>query len=183
MYIDKNMDNDLGIGLGISIGIVVIIVGCYLLYKKSKVAKRKSDPEINEKVKDTIVSFINDIILDYYNEYRVNYLAVRFNIKELETTTSYVLKTKRIGSLSSIIDYYHESTVVEYLKQNIINKYDILVPVDDQLEFVTEVSRIEGKIKAVESVKDKLPVEDYNNLMRELEEDMIYYKKKFANTI
>ncbi len=184
LYMEKDLKegsgNDLGleISLGIGIGLAVVVVG-YLLYKKATAPKMKTEG-LDEGVKDSIDSFINDIILDYYNEYRVNFLAIRYNIKELETTTSYVFKTKRIGSLSGIVGLDQVSSGEKYLGELIHERYNVFVPADEQLSFITEVSRIEGKMKAVESVKGSLPEEDYNKLISELKEDMVYYKRKYT---
>lgn len=184
MYIEKDSGNNfnLEISLGIGLGIAVIVVG-YLLFKKASSPKTKVDKGIDDDAKHAIDYFINSIISDYYNEYRINYISVTYNLKELETKTSYVFKTKRIGSLSNIVDFSQVSSGEKYLKKLIEKKYNILLSTDNILLFIIEVSRIEGKIKAVESVKMQIPEDDYSKLIGELEEDIIYYKKKYSTTI
>ena len=183
LYLEKEQDSgsdwDLEIILGIGIGIAVVVAG-YYIYKKATATKTKKERGIDEGTKHAINSFIDDIILDYYNEYRINYLAVRYNIKELETKTSYVFTTNRIGSLSSIVDFSEISSGEKYLEDLLYERYNVVVPADDQLSFITEISRIEGKIKALESVKAQIPKEDYNKLICELEEDVMFYKKKYT---
>jgi hypothetical protein len=158
----------------------LIALGFY--FNKTK-NKNTSDTVIDDKVQFAIVNFINEIISDYYDEYRMNYLAVRYDITELESETSYVFKTKRIGTLANILDYNQVSFGEKFLKELIEKKYDVVVPINTQLSFITEISRIEGKIKAIESVKDLLTEKDYKRLKSELEEDLIYYKKKYSSTI
>lgn len=179
MDIENDLDNGLGLGIGLGIGIAAVIVG-YYFYKKSTAVKTTSKLGNNEEVRIALGSFVNDIIQDYYNEYRFNFLAGRFNITELEREKSYVFETKRIGSLVNIVGFNKVSIGEEYLGEIIIEKYNVVIHADDQLSFITEMSRIEGKIKAVESVKAQLPKEDYNKLIGELEEDLNYYKEKYS---
>jgi len=166
----------------VGLGIVVVIVVLFLKMKP-KTSKTTSGVIVDDKVKVHIVAFINEIISDYYNEYRINYLSARYNIKELESDTSYVFKTKRIGSLIDILDYSQVPFGDKYLEGLIVEKYNVVISADDQLPFIIEISRIEGKIKAVESVKAFLPEEDYKRLIIELEEDILYYKNRYSITV
>lgn len=167
----------------IVIGVIVVIATLLFFVYKKQTAPNISDNEVlNKKTKEIIKEFLNEIVSDYYNEYRINYLANRYNIKVLESETAYVFKTKRIGSLSSMIDYSQVDLGAKYLIRIIVEKYQVNIPINEQLAFITEVSRIEGKIKAVESVKSLLPEEDYKRLISELEDDIIYYKQKFSTS-
>ena len=161
--------------------IIAVVIGVLFFYKKTKVVSTTTDIVEDDKVKKAILKLINEVILDYRNEYLMNYLGARYNIKEFEPETSYVFKTKRIGSLANIMDFDQVPFGKKYLTELIVEKYNINIPVDDQLSFITEVSRIEGKIEAVESVKALLPEEDYNRLTEELQDDIIYYKKRYTN--
>jgi hypothetical protein len=172
----------LNIGLVIIVSIVILIVVMFFKMK-SMAIKTTSAIAPDDKVKDAIEEFVEEIISDYYNEYRINYLAVRHNIKELESNTSYAFKTKKIGSLINILDIKQVSYGVKYIGELILKKYNVVIPVDKHLSFIIDISRIEGKIKAVESVKALLPIEDYKKLISELEEDIIYYIKKYTNTV
>ena len=166
--------------MSLVIGLVlVLIIIVFFLHKQSTAVKTSSVIVIDDKVKTGIITFVDQIILDYYNEYQINYLSVRYNIKELESETSYVFKTKRIGTLANILDFNQVSFGEKFLKELIEEKYNVVVSIADQLSFITEISRIEGKIKAVESVKNILLEEDYKRLISEFEEDIIYYKNKF----
>src|SRR5690606_33086809 len=85
LYIEKEQDTgsdwDVEIILGIGIGIAVMIAG-YYIYKKATSPKTKKEGGIDETAKHSIDSLINEIIEDYYHEYKINFLAVRYNIKE-----------------------------------------------------------------------------------------------------
>lgn len=161
------------------IGLVIVVV-IVVLYLKMKPKKQKTISVIDDKVKARIQTFINEIISDYYNEYRINYLSVRFNIRELESNKSYAFKTKRIGTLKDILEYSKVPLGIKYLDQFIQNKYSVNISENNQLPFITEITRIEGKIKAVESVKHILNEEDYTKLITELNEDITYYKDKYV---
>lgn len=164
--------------IGLSIAVLIVV---FFFYKKSTTVNNTKNIAVNDKVKNAILEFVDEIILDYRNEYLMNYLAVRYNIKEFESETSYVFKTKGIGSLANIIDFDQVSLGVEYLTELIVAKYNVNIPVGDQLSFITDISRIEGKIEAVESVKSLLPEDDYKRLTGELQEDILYYKRKYGN--
>ena len=174
MYLEKDE-----VGIGVGIGVAVVIIG-YLLYKKSSKTKAAPELENSGEIEKAIDSFIEDIIMDYYNEYRINYLGVRYNIKDLATENTYVFKTKRIGSLSNIVDYNQVPAGEKYLNKLIVKNYNIEVPENEQLEFITEISRIEGKIKAVESLRSEIPEEDYRRLKSELQDDITHYKSKYT---
>ena len=184
MYLEKELENgaDIGWEVGIGIGVAVVFIG-YLLYKRSSKTKAAAELENSGEIEKSIDSFIKDIILDYYHEYRINYLGVRYNIKDLATENTYVFKTKRIGSLSNIVDYSQVPAGEKYLHNLIFKKYNTEVSEDEQLEFITEISRIEGKIQAVESVKSEMPDEDYRRLIGELQEDKMHYKRKYASAV
>lgn len=185
MYLEKELGIEEGfeggieLGIGVGIGVAVVFIG-YLLYKKSSKTKAAPELENSGEIEKTIDSFIEDIIMDYFHEYRINYLGVRYNIKDLATENTYVFKTKRIGSLSNIVDYSQVPAGEKYLNKLIFKNYNTEVPEDEQLEFITEISRIEGKIQAVESVKPEIPEEDYSRLLNELQEDKMHYKRKYA---
>ncbi len=53
----------------------------------------------------------------------------------------------------------------------------------NQLPFLIEISRINGKIKAVESVKEMLSGDDYKRLIAELDDDILYYKNKYSTSV
>ncbi|MCG8748646.1 hypothetical protein [Tenacibaculum finnmarkense] len=173
--------------------IVLVLVVVYFIFVKKKTSEvekvtstKKEEKKENKnntfdvKSKGIILAFIDEVILDYYNDYGINYLSVRFNLREFESETTYVFKTKKIGSLANILDFNQVSAGEKYLTELIMEKYNIAIPVDEQLFFITEISRIEGKIKAVKSVKESLSSEDYKRLISELNEDIIYYKNKFS---
>lgn len=170
--------------MSLNIGLVIVVILIVVLFFKMKPTAIKTTSSIApyDKVKNVIEEFVEGIILDYYNEYRSNYLAVRYNIKELESNTSYVFKTKKIGSLINILEIKQVSYGVKYLGELILKRYNVVVPVNDHISFIIDVSRIEGKIKALESVKALLPIDDYKKLISELEEDVIYYIKKYSTT-
>ncbi|WP_034919679.1 hypothetical protein [Gillisia sp. CAL575] len=175
MYIEKEL------GIGVGIGVAVVFIG-YLLYKKSsETSSNHEEIENRGEIEKAINSFIEGIIIDFYNEYRINYLGVRYNIKDLATENTYVFETKRVSSLSSIINYNQILTGEKYVSKVICKKYKIEVPVSDQLEFITEISRIEGKMRAVDSVKNLIPEEDSNRLKKELQEDLLHYKTKYSS--
>jgi hypothetical protein len=180
MYLEKEeLGSEMAIGLGI--GVAIILIG-YFIYKKSSTTTVAVGAvlENSGEIEKALDSFMEDIRDDYSNEYRINYLGVRYNIPELASESTYVFKTKRVGSLSSILEYNQLETGEKYLNDFIRINYNTEVPVDDQLEFITEISRIEGKIRAVESVKSLIPAEDYSRLNDELEEDKLHYKRKYA---
>ncbi|WP_452218572.1 hypothetical protein [Lacinutrix undariae] len=164
----------------ITVGVIIILVLVFIYFKKSARTTVILGDDTNHKSNEIIEDFIKEIILDYYNEYRINFLAVRFDINELSVEKNYVFKTKRIGSLANILDYNQLQSGEKKLKELISTKYNIIVSINDQLSFITEISRIEGKIKALDSVKASLHLEDYLRLKNELEEDIAYYIKKYA---
>jgi len=174
MYLGKEL------GIGVGIGVAVVFIG-YILYKKSSKTSPTHELENSGEFEGAIDSFIEDIILDYYNEYRINYLGVRYNINELASEATYVFKTKRIASLSSIVDYNEVAAGEKYLNNLIVENYNIDVPIDNQLELITEISRIEGKIRAIKSVKTFIPEEDSSRLKNELDEDLLHYKRKYSS--
>ena len=166
----------------IGLVIVLLIIVLFLKFKQKKI-KTNSGNIVDDKTKDEIIAFFNEIVEDYHNEYRINYLSARYNIKELESDTSYVFKTKRIGSLIDILDYSQIPFGEKYLEELIIKKYNVIISNDNRLPFLIEISRINGKIKAVESVKEVLSGDDYKRLITELEDDILYYKNKYSTSV
>ena len=72
------------------------------------------------------------------------------------------------------------ATAVYGKKPIILKKYNVSVPEAHKLPFIIETSRIEGKVKAVESVKNSLPHDDANSLSMELQEDIQHLIKKYT---
>jgi len=160
-------------------GIIVI----FFFYNKTALVDKPKYIAVDHKVEKVIIEYVDEIISDYCNEYLTNYLTVRYNLTEFQSETSYVFKTKGIGSLANILDFTQVSFGVRYLEELVVKKYNVNIPVDDQLSFITYISRIEGKIKAVDSVKYLLPEKDYNRLISELKDDIVYYKNKYSTNL
>ena len=156
----------------------LIAIGFYISNRNKK-AKMSPEIAVDDNVAILINGFIQDIIFDYYNEYRINYLATRYNLEALEEKT-YVFKTKKIGTLNGILEYNQVPLGDNYINHLIHQNYNVAVLDDDQLSFIIDVSRIEGKMKAVESIKIEIPREDYIILMSDLEEQLSYYKNKYS---
>ncbi len=160
---------------------IIIGLGYYFWNKK-----RKQEPSIiadNSVSKKVIDQFILNIKNDYEKEYKHNFLSIRYDIDIYKTDKSYIFKTKYISGLSELFNSNDEIIEGEkYLVKLISDKYNISIgPVFNQLLFITDVSRIEGKIMAVENVKSYLDNKDYISLLDKFQSQKNDLLEKYSN--